>query len=188
MPPKRVEPARTMRSAASGADSTVRRTKAVEHASPPPRAGWLGFDFVRAFDKPVHVLHDAALQALGCYRDGTMLFLGLGTGLGTALVKDSLIVPMELAHLPYRKGESYEHYLGQRGFLRLGRKRWQKHVLHGAGILQRALEAEELVLGGGNARHLRALPEGVRRVDRSYAFIGGFRLRQRLPAAGEVLP
>jgi polyphosphate glucokinase len=153
--------------------------------------GWVGFDFARAFGCPVKIVNDAAMQALGSYRGGRMLFLGLGTGLGTALIVNGIIEPMELAHLPYRKGKTFEDYVGERGLRRLGRKKWQKHVLGVAKTLKRALEADDAVLGGGNARRLDRLPAGFRLGRNANAFKGGFRLwtgmgpRTRTPAAGE---
>ena len=138
--------------------------------------GWVGFDFEKAFGCPVKIVNDAAMQALGGYRGGRMLFLGLGTGLGTTLIINGTIEPMELAHLPYRKGKTYEDYLGERGLKRLGRKKWQKHVHRVATALKRALEAEDAVLGGGNAKKLDRLPAGFRLGSNANAFTGGFRL------------
>lgn len=141
--------------------------------------GWVGFDFEKAFGCPVTIVNDAAMQALGSYRGGRMLFLGLGTGLGTTLIVDGTIEPMELAHLPYRKGKTYEDYLGERGLKRLGRKKWEKHVLRVAKFLMGALEAEDGVLGGGNAKKLDKLPPGFRLGSNANAFTGGFRLWDR---------
>jgi len=141
--------------------------------------GWVGFDFGKAFGCPVKIVNDAAMQALGSYRGGRMLFLGLGTGLGTTLIVDGVIEPMELAHLPYRKGRTYEDYLGERGLTRLGRRKWQKHVRRVAKALKRALEAEDAVLGGGNAKKLDRLPTGFRLGSNANAFTGGFRLWDR---------
>jgi polyphosphate glucokinase len=138
--------------------------------------GWVGFDFEKAFGCPVKIVNDAAMQALGSYRGGRMLFLGLGTGLGTTLIINGTIEPMELAHLPYRKGRTYEDYLGERGLKRLGRKKWRKHVHRVATALKRALEAEDAVLGGGNAKKLDRLPAGFRLGSNANAFTGGFRL------------
>lgn len=138
--------------------------------------GWVRFDFRKAFGCPVKIVNDAAMQALGSYRGGSMLFLGLGTGLGTALVVDGVLAPMELAHLPYKNGRTYEDYVGVRGLKRLGKRRWQKHVTEVAKRLEAALEAEDLVLGGGNANKLTTLPAGARRVHNANAFVGGFRL------------
>jgi len=145
--------------------------------------GWVGFDFARAFGCPVKVINDAAMQALGSYRGGRMLFLGLGTGLGTALIVDGIVEPMEFAHLPYRKGRTYEDYLGERGLKRLGRKRWQKHVHKVAKALRNALEVEDGVLGGGNAKKLDRMPRGFRLGDNANAFTGGYRLWKRVPSS-----
>jgi polyphosphate glucokinase len=125
--------------------------------------GWVGFPFTRAFGRPVKIINDAAMQALGSYRKGRMLFLGLGTGLGSALVVDGLLEPMELAHLPYRKGRTYEEYLGLAGVRRLGKKKWRRHVAKVVALLQAALQVEDVVLGGGNVRLLKQLPPGCRR-------------------------
>lgn len=148
--------------------------------------GWVGFDFGHAFELPVRVVNDAAMQALGSYQGGRMLFLGLGTGLGSALVVDGIVEPMELGHLPYRKGRTYEDYVGERGLKRLGKKRWRRKVREFVMHLGAALEAEYVVLGGGNAKRLKELPPGARIGDNSKAFIGGFRLwqQEQAPAAG----
>jgi len=138
--------------------------------------GWVGFDFAKAFGHPVKIVNDAAMQALGSYRGGRMLFLGLGTGLGSALIIDGALEPMELAHLPYEKGRTYEDYVGIRGQKRLGKKKWRRHVADVVEKLRTALEAEYVVLGGGNARALKKLPRGARLGDNANAFIGGFRL------------
>lgn len=146
--------------------------------------GWVGFDFQRAFGKPVKVVNDASMQALGSYRGGRMLFLGLGTGLGSALVVDGAVEPMELAHLPYKKGRTYEDYVGLRGLERLGKKKWRRAVEDVAVRLKYALQAEDLVLGGGNAKFLKALPPDSRLVTNANAFVGGFRLwNQEAPRA-----
>jgi polyphosphate glucokinase len=139
-------------------------------------AGWMGFDFTEALGQPVKLINDAAMQALGAYKRGRMLFLGIGTGLGSALVVNGKVEPLELAHLPYRKGRTYEDYVGLRGLKRLGKKRWRKHVLDVVALLRRALVAEDLVLGGGNAKLLKRLPDGARMGDNSHAFKGGFEL------------
>ena len=138
--------------------------------------GWVGFDFKKAFGRPIKMLNDAAMQALGIYEGGRMLFLGLGTGLGSAMIVDGVIAPMEVAQLPYRKGHTYEDYLGIRGLQRLGKKKWRRQVADVVAQLKDALEADYVVLGGGNAKLLKKLPPGVRRGDNSTAFIGGFRL------------
>ena len=138
--------------------------------------GWRRFDFARAFQKRVVVVNDAAMQALGSYDGGRMLFLGLGTGLGTAVVEEGVVQPMELAHLPYRDGKSFEDYLGVRGLERLGHHKWAKHVGVVAEMLRAAVVADHVVLGGGNVRKLRRLPPHCRRGDNSNAFRGGFRV------------
>ncbi len=140
--------------------------------------GWVNFDFAAALGRPVRILNDAAMQALGSYRGGRMLFLGLGTGLGSAMVINGELAPMELAHLPYRKGGTYEDYVGERGLKRLGRRKWRRHVFAVAALLRAALEPHEVVLGGGNVHKLHPLPHGVRRGDNNNAFRGGFRLWQ----------
>jgi polyphosphate glucokinase len=143
--------------------------------------GWVGFDFRRAFGRPVRVVNDAAMQALGSYRRGRMLFLGLGTGLGSAMIIDGVLEPMELAHLPYRKGRTYEEYLGARALRRLGEKRWRRHVREVVTLLRTALGAGDVVVGGGNAHRLKDRLPGVRIVDNANAFVGGFRLWDERP-------
>jgi polyphosphate glucokinase len=138
--------------------------------------GWVGFDFARAFGHPVKVINDAAMQALGSYRRGRMLFLGLGTGLGSALVIDGIVEPMELAHLPYKKGRTFEDYVGVRGLERLGKARWRKCVTDVVERLRAAFAADDVVIGGGNAHKLRKPPPGTRFGDNANAFLGGFRL------------
>src|SRR5438034_4124774 len=138
--------------------------------------GWVGFNFRRAFGRPVKVINDAAMQALGSYEGGRMLFLGLGTGLGSALVIDGRLEPMELAHLPYKKGQTYEDYVGLRGLKRFGKKKWRRHVAKVVESLSKALQADYVVLGGGNANKLKKLPKGAQLGNNSHAFIGGFRL------------
>lgn len=140
--------------------------------------GWVGFDFGKAFGRPVKLINDAAMQALGSYEGGRMLFLGLGTGLGSAMVVDGILEPMELAHLPFKKGKTYEDWVGERALERLGKKKWRRHVTGVVEALSNALEAEYVVLGGGNARLLKDLPSKVRLGDNSNAFRGGFRLWQ----------
>jgi hypothetical protein len=139
-------------------------------------AGWVGFDFTKAFACPVRMVNDAAMQALGDYRGGHMLFLGLGTGLGSALIIDGVLAPLELAHLPYKHDRTYESFVGLRGLKRLGRKKWEKCVWDVVQRFKAALQVDEVVLGGGNAERLRALPPGSRRGENSRAFVGGFRL------------
>lgn len=142
--------------------------------------GWVGFDFRKAFGRPVKIVNDAAMQALGIYRGGRMLFLGLGTGLGSAMIVDGILEPMEVAHLPYKKGRTYEDYLGIRGLKRLGKKKWRHHVARIAEQLKNALGADYVVLGGGNAKLLKTLPPACRLGDNSTAFAGGFRLWDEL--------
>jgi len=142
--------------------------------------GWVGFDFEAAFKRPVKLVNDAVLQALGSYNGGKMLFLGLGTGLGSCMVVDGTVVPMELAHLPYKKG-TYEDCLGIRGLKKLGRKKWRKKVAEIVGVLSAALEPEDIVLGGGNVHQLDRLPTGCRAGDNANAFTGGVRLWKDYP-------
>ena len=139
-------------------------------------AGWVRFDYKKAFGKPVRVINDAAMQALGSYQGGRMLFLGLGTGLGSAFVDDSGVNPLELAHLPYRNNHTYEDYVGIRGYKKLGRKKWQKHVETVVELLRHGLQADYVMLGGGNTKKLKDLPAGVRLGDNSHAILGGLRL------------
>jgi polyphosphate glucokinase len=137
--------------------------------------GWLGFNFEAAFKRPTRVVNDAAMQALGSYRRGKMLFLGLGTGLGSAVVVDGLVEPMELGHLPYKKA-TFEDYVGVRGLEKYGKKKWRRYVVDVVERLIAALEPDEVVLGGGNVRKLKKLPPGCRAGDNTNAFRGGFRL------------
>jgi polyphosphate glucokinase len=139
-------------------------------------AGWMRFDYAKAFGKPVRVVNDAAMQALGSYQGGRMLYLGLGTGLGSAFVGDGALEPLELAHLPYRKGRTYEDYLGLRGLKRMGRKKWQRHVEKVVEILKHGLQADYVMLGGGQTKELKSLPPGVRLGTNAHAIIGGLRL------------
>lgn len=143
--------------------------------------GWVRFDFRKAFGKPVHVVNDAAMQALGSYQGGRMLFLGLGTGLGSAFVADGQLEPLELAHLPYRNNGTYEDYAGLRGYERLGRKKWQRHVFKIVELLKQGLQADYVMLGGGNSRKLKRLPPEVRLGDNANAIIGGIRLWDEAP-------
>jgi len=138
--------------------------------------GWVGFDFAKALGVPVKIINDAAMQALGHYEGGRMLFLGLGTGLGSALIVEGVLEPMELAHLPYKNGRTYEDYLGIRGLHRLGKKKWRRAVFDVVKRLKAALEADYVVLGGGNAKALKKLPPGARLGDNAYAFRGGRRI------------
>src|SRR6266581_2149386 len=143
--------------------------------------GWVGFDFRKAFGRPVKIINDAAMQALGSYRRGRMLFLGLGTGLGSALIVDGVLEPMELAHLPYKKGRTYEDYVGLAGLKRLGKRKWRQHVADVVKQLKTALQADYVILGGGNSKLLKRLPPGSRLGDNANAFRGGYRLWQKLP-------
>ena len=138
--------------------------------------GWVGFDFRKAFGLPVRMINDAAMQALGSYKGGRMLFLGLGTGLGSAMIVDGHLEPMELAHLPYKKGRTYEDYVGLRGLERLGKKKWRATVVDVVERLKDALEADYVVLGGGNAKQMDKLPKDTRLGANENAFLGGFRL------------
>ena len=138
--------------------------------------GWVGFHFATAFGCPVKIVNDAAMQALGSYRGGRMLFLGLGTGLGSALIVEGIIEPLELAHLPYKNGRTYEDYVGNCGLKRLGKKKWRGHVADVVKRLKDALEAEYVILGGGNVKKLKRLPPNTSLGDNQNAFLGGFRL------------
>jgi len=137
--------------------------------------GWMGSDFAPAFGLPVRVVNDAAMQALGSYRGGKMLFLGLGTGLGSAMIVNGIVEPMELGHLPYKKG-TYEDYVGDRGLERVGKKRWRKLANDVIERLVAATEPEDVVIGGGNLVRLNKLPKGCQAGNNAYAFIGGFRM------------
>ena len=142
-------------------------------------AGWVRFDYEAALKRPVKMINDAAMQALGSYDGGVMLFLGLGTGLGTTLVAHGTVVPLEMAHLPYRKERSYEEYLGEAGMKHLGLKKWKKHVEDVVNLFLAALNAEYVVLGGGNVRFFDELPPNTRRGSNLNAFRGGYRLWQK---------
>jgi polyphosphate glucokinase len=140
--------------------------------------GWVGFDFEKAFGKPVRIINDASMQALGSYHGGRMLFLGLGTGLGSALVWSKYVLPLELGDLPYRNGSIIEDYLGKPGLTRLGEKTWRRDVEHALFQLKKALIADYVVLGGGNAKKFDELPQGIERGHNRNAFLGGTRLWQ----------
>jgi polyphosphate glucokinase len=140
--------------------------------------GWVGVDFESAFKRPVKVVNDAAMQALGSYKRGKMLFLGLGTGLGSTMVVDGIVEPMELAHLPYKK-RTYEDYVGERSLEKRGKKKWRRHVADVVERLTAALEPDDVVLGGGNVIKLKELPKGTRVGDNNNAFLGGFRLWEK---------
>jgi predicted NBD/HSP70 family sugar kinase len=139
-------------------------------------AGWMGFNFERAFGRPIRVVNDAAMQALGSYRGGRMLFLGLGTGLGSALIVDGVLEPMELAHLPYKHGKTFEDYIGAAALKRRGKKKWIKSVFDAVAQLKNALQADYVVLGGGNAKRLPGLPPDTFLGDNEKAWLGGLRL------------
>ena len=136
----------------------------------------MGFDFHKAFGRPIKIINDAAMQALGSYKGGRMLFLGLGTGLGAAMIVDGVLQPMELAHLVYKHEKSYEDYLGIRGLEHLGKKKWRRYVAKIVKALKDALEADYVVLGGGNSKKLKKLPPGARLGSNDNAFRGGFLL------------
>jgi polyphosphate glucokinase len=138
--------------------------------------GWVGFNFKKAFGRPVKIINDAAMQALGSYRGGRMLFLGLGTGLGAALMIDNILEPMELAHLPYKKGRTYEDYLGLAGLERFGKKKWRRQVADVVGKFKNALQVDYVVLGGGNAKLIKKFPTGAIPGDNANSFRGGYRL------------
>lgn len=139
-------------------------------------AGWIRFDYKKAFGRPVRIVNDAAMQAMGSYQGGRMLFLGLGTGLGSALVAGGVLEPLELAHLPYKDNRTYEDYAGVRGLKRLGRKKWQRHVEKIVALLKHGLQVDYVVLGGGQTKKLKGLPTGVRLGTNDHAVLGGFRL------------
>lgn len=138
--------------------------------------GWVGFNFRQAFGRPTHVINDAAMQAIGSYEGGRMLFLGLGTGLGSAMIVDGVVASMELAHMQYKKGQTFEDYVGDSGRRRRGPKKWERSVDDVVAQLRTALEADYVVLGGGNARKLNTVPEGARLGNNDFAFLGGFRM------------
>ena len=138
--------------------------------------GWVRFDFEKVFGKPVRVINDAAMQAMGSYKGGRMLFLGFGTGLGATLIVDGVVEPMELGHMPYRNGRSYEDFVGERGRRRLGTKKWRKVVRAVVDQLSKVLEVDYVVVGGGNAKRLNSLLENERLGDNDNAFGGGLRL------------
>ena len=151
--------------------------------------GWTGFDYAGAFGRPTRVINDAAMQALGSYQGGRMLFVGVGTGLGSAMIVDGQLEPMELGHLPYKKKMTYEDFIGERGLLRLGRKLWREEVLSIIAAFRTALEPEYIVLGGGNAKLMKNLPPDVQLGSNQNAFVGGFRLWEdttSTPTAGNV--
>jgi polyphosphate glucokinase len=149
--------------------------------------GWMGFDFEAAFKRPAKVVNDAAMQALGSYRGGKMLFLGLGTGLGSTMIVNGIVEPMELGHLPY-KLSTFEDYVGVRGLERLGKKKWRRHVADVVSRLIAALEPDDVVIGGGNVKKLKKLPRGCRMGDNANAFRGGFRLWKKTDRRRASIP
>lgn len=148
--------------------------------------GWVNFDYAAAFGCPVKMINDAAMQALGSFNEGKMLFLGLGTGLGSTMVIEGIVVPMELAHLPYRK-KTFEAYVGEDALARDGKKKWRKHVIDVIARLRAALVPDDIVIGGGNIRHFKTLPAGCRAGDNANAFDGGFRMWEA-PAGTNAKP
>jgi polyphosphate glucokinase len=140
--------------------------------------GWVRFDFGKAFGRPTRLLNDAAMQAIGSYEGGRMLFLGLGTGLGATLILDGIVEPMEMGHMPYKQGHTFEDYVGERGRVRLGTKKWRKAVREVVEQLSDVLQVDYVVIGGGNARRLKSLPKDGRLGDNDNAFIGGLRVWQ----------
>jgi polyphosphate glucokinase len=140
--------------------------------------GWVRFDYQKALGKPVRIINDAAIQALGSYAGGNMLFLGLGTGLGAAMIRDGVVIPLELAHMPYRKGRTYEEYLGEKAMKRLGKKAWRRHVADVIQILKDGLVVDYVVLGGGNAKRMNELPPRTKLGNNANALAGGVRLWQ----------
>ena len=140
--------------------------------------GWVGFNFEKAFGHRVKLVNDAAMQAIGSYEGRRMLFLGLGTGLGSALIVDGVLQPLELAHLPYKNNRTYEDYIGLRGLKKGGKKKWRRHVADVVERLKTALEPDYVVIGGGNAKFLKELPDGAQLGNNENAFRGGFRLWQ----------
>lgn len=149
--------------------------------------GWVGFDFEAAFGRPVKTINDAAMQALGGYEGGKMLFLGLGTGLGSALIVDGVIAAMELGHLHYSHGHTYEDYVGKQGRKRLGKKKWRRNVENVVEAFRKALLPDYIMLGGGDVAKLKCLPPQTRQGDNAHAFAGGFRLWERQEQNGKAL-
>jgi polyphosphate glucokinase len=150
--------------------------------------GWVGFDYAAALGRPMKIVNDAAMQALGSYTGGRMLFVGLGTGLGLALVVEGVLVPLELGHLPYKRRRTFEDFVGTGALERLGKKKWRRQVGEVLEALTAALEPEYVVIGGGNADLLKALPPNTRLGDNGNAFVGGYRLWESARAPGFVAP
>ena len=168
-----------------GYPGVVRRGKIVREPHNLGR-GWVGFDFEAAFGRPAKIINDAAMQALGGYEGGKMLFLGLGTGLGSALIVDGVIAAMELGHLQYSHGHTYEDYLGKQGRKRLGKNKWRRKVNKVVEAFRKALLPDSIMLGGGDVAKLKRLPPHTRRGDNAYAFAGGFRLWERQAQNGKA--
>ncbi|WP_158824026.1 ROK family protein [Granulicella sp. S156] len=145
-------------------------------------AGWVKFDYDKAFGKPLRFINDAAMQALGGYKSGRMLFIGTGTGLGSAMVLDGVVVPLELAHLPYKKGRTYEQYIGLAGLEHRGKKRWRQSVLNIIELLRAAMVCDNVLLGGGNAKLMKDLPQHIVLGSNENAVKGGFRLWEEMTA------
>ena len=160
--------------ASVGIPTPVRGSKAVSEPANLGK-GWVGFDFEEAFGHPTKVVNDAVMQGLGSYEGGRMLFLGLGTGLGSALIIDGVVEPLELAHLPFRKG-TFEDYVGERSLIRRGKKKWRKLVFDVVEQLAKAMQPDYIVIGGGGVKDLDEMPPNARRGDNELAFLGGFRL------------
>lgn len=160
-----------------GYPGPVKNNKPV-HEPPNLGSGWCGYDFEAAFERPVKMVNDALMQAVGSYEGGRMLFLGLGTGLGSAMIVENVAQPMELAHLTYKKGRTFEGYLGEVALKQQGIRRWRKHVFDAVERLKAALQPDYVVIGGGNLKKLETLPHGSRPGDNTNAFQGGFRIWQ----------
>jgi polyphosphate glucokinase len=165
-----------------GFPAPVRQDRPVEEPFNLGR-GWVGFDYHGAFGRPVKMINDAAMQALGCYQQGKMLFLGLGTGLGSSMIVEGIVVPTELCRLPYKKA-TFEDYVGTRGLERYGKKKWRRYVEDVVARFIAALEPEDVVLGGGNVKYLKDIPPGCRIVENNNAFAGGFRLWETATSFG----
>jgi polyphosphate glucokinase len=145
--------------------------------------GWMQFNFAGAFKRPVKMMNDAAMQALGSYKGGLMLFIGLGTGLGSAIIEEDVVVPLELGCVPY-KNATFETHLGAGGLKRLGKKKWQRNVADAVGRLRAAFQPDDVVIGGGNVKKLKTLPPGCRAGHNTFAFLGGYRLWETARRAG----
>jgi len=148
--------------------------------------GWVDFDFHKALDQPVRIINDAAMQALGSYHGDRMLFLGLGTGLGSALILENMLFPLELGDLPYRERDIIENFLGIPGIERLGLEEWKNEVIFAVTQLKKSFIADYVVLGGGNVHRFDELPDGIERGENENAFLGGLRLWETDPQTGET--